>query len=323
MTIYEVLMNKRTVWGFGILAVMALLLAACGGQNAGPSGDAPGAQPEEPAGLAIVIGDIGDDPAEIIEGVQPLADYLASQLGEYGITEGQVRVASTSDEMIRLLNSGEIDIYFDSVYPATLISDATGGQVFLRRWRFGVEKYFGVIFTTKDSGITSLEDLPGHTIAFDQPYSTSGFFLPSVTLLDAGILPVPSLTDIGPDEVGYVFSYDDENTLQWVLSGRVDAGATDDYMFNVAFPEEVRGDLVMLAQTESVPRQVAVARPGIAPELLDAIKQVLIHANESEAGLSALDPFQTTQFDEFPEGIEVAKETMRAMMDQVASIELP
>ena len=44
--------------------------------------------------------------------------------------------------------------------------------------------------------------------------------------------------------LGFVFSYDDENTLQWVLSEFVAAGATDDYHFYVAFPEEVTEKLV-------------------------------------------------------------------------------
>jgi hypothetical protein len=47
----------------------------------------------------IVLGNISNDPAEVIEGAQPGADYLAEQLKDYGIS------------------SGEIDLYFDSTYP--------------------------------------------------------------------------------------------------------------------------------------------------------------------------------------------------------------
>ena len=103
--------------------------------------------------LPIVLGDISDDPAEVIEGTQPLADYLALQLGDYGITEGQVKIPATVEEMSHLVSTGQVDLYFDSIYPATLVSDASGAHPILRRWRFGVEKYHSVIFASKESGI--------------------------------------------------------------------------------------------------------------------------------------------------------------------------
>ncbi|MGC9357753.1 MAG: phosphate/phosphite/phosphonate ABC transporter substrate-binding protein, partial [Anaerolineae bacterium] len=190
----------------------------------------------------------------------------------------------------------------------------------------GVEAYHTVIFASKESGITSLDDLPGHIIALDTPFSTSGFLLPVVHLTEHGLALTgkPSYdAEVAGDEVGFVFTYDDENTLQWVLSGRAAAGATDDYHYEIAFPEEARDRLVTLAETSSVPRQVVVAGKHLDAELLDAIETVLIEAHESETGQAALEPFQTTRFDAFPEGIEAAQETMREMMDTVQEIPLP
>jgi len=274
----------------------------------------------------IVLGDISDDPAEVIEGTQPLADYLASQLTDYGITEGRVKIAATVDEMSYLLSTGQVDLYFDSVYPATLVSDASGAHPILRRWRFGVEEYHSVIFASKESGIESIEDLPGHTISFDSPYSTSGFLLPSVYLLekDLNLVGKRSFNDpVESNDVGFVFSYDDENTLQWVLSGFVAAGVTDDYNFDVAFPEIATDNLVVLARTEAVPRQVVVLRSDIEPKLRDAIIQILITTHESEVGQAILVPFQTSKFDEFPEGIEAAENRMRDMMGEILHLQLP
>jgi phosphonate transport system substrate-binding protein len=275
---------------------------------------------------AIVLGDISDDPAEVIEGTQPLADYLASQLSDYGITEGQVRIASSTDEMAKLLADGEVDLYFDSPYPATLISDQAGAKVILRRWRFGVEEYQSVIFASVASGIEAINDLPGHMVAMDAPYSTSGFLLPSVHLLENGLTLTGKKNygdPVANDEVGFVFSYDDENTLQWVLSGLTDAGVTDDYNFDVAFPDDAKAQLVELARTEYIPRQVVVMRSGLDDDLVQAIVQVLTSMHETEAGAAALEPFQTSKFDEFPEGIEAAAKRMRAMMELIGNISLP
>lgn len=309
---------------FIVTVAMAFMLTSCGGDKEDTTQVEPAAEPAETR--AIVLGDISDDPAEVIEGAQPLADYLADQLSEYGITEGQVRIASSIDEMTALLESGEVDLYFDSTYPATLISDQSGASIILRRWRFGVEEYQSVIFASVASGITSIDQLPGHMVAMDAPYSTSGFVLPSVYLMENGLSLVGKKSAGDPvddGEIGFVYSYDDENTLQWVLSGLTDAGVTDDFHFDVAFPDDARAQLVELARTESAPRQVAVIRSGLDNELIQAIVQVLTKMHETEAGAAALEPFQTSKFDEFPEGIELAVARMREMVKLVQDIQQP
>jgi phosphonate transport system substrate-binding protein len=304
-----------------VMMLLAFVLVSCGGGGAEPTEG-----PEPIEARAIVLGDISDDPAEVIDGTQPLADYLAAQLGDFGITEGDVRVVASTDEMARLLANGEVDLYFDSTYPATLVSDEAGARIILRRWRFGVEEYESVIFASKQSGITSIEQLPGHMVAMDAPYSTSGFLLPSVYLLEHG-LKLTGMKNPGdpvaPDEIGFVFSYDDENTLQWVLSGLTAAGVTDDYQFDVGFPREAVEQFVELARTEKTPRQVAVIRAGLDEDLVAAIIRVLTAMHETEAGQAALEPFQTSRFDEFPEGIESATARMREMMELVQGIQLP
>ena len=308
------------------LTNIALLLAGCISTTS-PE-EIPSTAVVEPtdAPHTIVLGDISDDPAEVIEGFQPFADYIADQLEDYGITVGEVKVARDANEMIRMLATGEVDLYFDSVYPATLVSDASGGQVILRRWRYGVEEYQSVIFTTKTSGITSVAELSGHMVAFDNQYSTSGFVLPAVTLYEEGITLVGKENynaAVAADETGFVFSYDDENTLQWILSGFVDAAATDDYYFGHIFSDEVRANLVELARTDFVPRQVVVVSPEISPLLREEITQILLTAHETEDGQTALEPFQTSKFDRFPEGIERASATMREMVEIINTIPLP
>lgn len=305
---------------------IALILGACG---LAPTQETslPTTAPAEPTleERSIVLGDISDDPAEVIEGTQPFADYLASQLSDFGITSGEVKVVRTMDEMIELLKNGEVDLYFDSIYPATVVSDASGGQVILRRWRYGVEEYQSVIFTTKDSGITTIEDLNGHMLAFDNPFSTSGFVLPAIYLHEHGIDLVGKdnyNAPVAANETGFVFSYDDENTIQWMLSGFVAAAATDDYYYENLFTDEVRANLVELARTDFVPRQVVVVSPQMSSSLLEEVTQILLTADETENGAAALKPFQTSQFDRFPEGIEAASASMREMIEIIDTIPL-
>lgn len=310
-----------------LVGVITALLAGC----ATPPAETPTAEAttepteeseqQEPGGVTLVLGDISDDPANVIEEMQLLADYLAANLADQGVSDVTILVVETPEEMADKLASGEIDLYFDSVYPATVVSDASGAQPFLRRWRDGVEEYHSVLFVRTDSGIESVEDLQGKLIAFDEDTSTSGFVLPYVYLVEQGLTLVEKESpdaEVAPDEVGYVFSEDDDTSLEWVNSGLVEAAATDNVSYEDDIPEDVRATFTILGETESVPRQVAVVRPGLDEDLLAAIIDVLIHMHESEEGQAALEEFDdTARFDEFPEGIEAALARMREMLEVV------
>jgi phosphate/phosphite/phosphonate ABC transporter binding protein len=317
------------------LLVGTLLLAGCATATPTPTEEPtePAATEETPTevateeGLTIVIGDIGDDPTEIIEGAQPLADYLAARLSDHGVTRGEVRVAQTDAEMIDMIKNGEVDLYFDSTYPATLIADASGAEPLVRRWRGGVGEYHTVIFATKSSGITSVDDLKGKMVAFDTNLSTSGYLLPLTYFIEhdftASLKGSPE-EPVADDEIGYVFSGADDNTMQWVLNGLVAAGATDNVRYFNRLEEDVRNQLVVVLETESLPRQVGLVRPDIDPELKAAIKDILLKTDQDEEGKAALDAFDgTTKFDDFPEGIEAAFARIRELIEIVQSVEKP
>jgi phosphonate transport system substrate-binding protein len=296
-----------------VLAITLLILAACGAPTPTP---APTAIPTQVATAAptaaaalksIVLADIGDDPAKRTGEFQPLADYLAAGLKEFGIGEGRVKVAKDFDTMIKWLKEGEVDLYFDSPFPTFILAREAGAQPLLRRWRSGVFEYHSVIFTKADSSINSVEDLKGKMVAYDSPYSTSGFLLPTAYLLEKGLNPVekPSPTaSVAADEVGYVFSFADDNVIQWVISDKAGAGAVAHTNFEKLSPEKKAG-LKVLARTENVPRQVVVVRAGLDPKLVEAIKSLLLKLDSTDQGKAILKKFQTTdKFDEFPGGVD-------------------
>lgn len=276
---------------------------------------------EKPAGQTVfTMGDIGSDPSVIIDGTQPIADYIASKLGKYGITKGQVKVAESADQMTQWLKDGTVDLYFDSVYPAALISDASGAKPFIRRWKGGVEEYHTVIFAAKSSGITKVEQLSGHVIGFDNDLSTSGYVLPLAYLTEAGLTLVEkkSVTDtVDKSEIGYTFSQADQNTIQWVVSGKLAAAATDNVTY-AKLPDDIKSQLLIIAETEALPRQVGIIRPGISDDLKAGLVETLLGADKDDAGKAALKSFQSTsKFDEFPQGIDKALERVHQLQDIV------
>jgi phosphonate transport system substrate-binding protein len=201
-----------------------------------------------------------------------------------------------------------------------VVSQKTGAVPILRRWKYGVSAYHSVFIARKDSGLTSLADLPGRMIAFEESFSTSGYMLPLSYLVEQDMNPVEKAdpeTAVAPDEVGYVFSTADNTTIQWVVSGKVPIGVVDNVTFELLIPEETREGLTILGATEDVPRQMVLLRSGIEPELAEAIQTILIEVDESEEGQAALAAFLTTEFDEFPEGAEAALARMQTLYELV------
>ncbi len=271
-------------------------------------------------GRVLILGDISDEAAETIQGTQPTADYIAARLGDFGIVGAEVKIAPDLETMTQWMANGAVDLYFDSPYPALVISRETGAVPILRRWKYGVSAYHSLFFTRADSGVTSLADLQGKLLAFEEPFSTSGYMLPLSYLLEQGLNPVRKSglgAAVSDDEIGYAFSTADNTTIQWVVSGRVPVGVVDNITYERVIPAETRAELVVLAETEDVPRQLVLVRPGMKEDLQDAIKTILLQMDENEEGQAALETFLTTQFDEFPQGADAALSRMSTLYDLV------
>ncbi len=251
----------------------------------------------------IVIGTISDEPAKKVNNFQPLANYLAAHLADFGIGVGNVKIAPDVETMAQWLKSGAVDLYIDTLYPTMIVAEQSGAQSILCSREDSITGYRTVFFATTTSGLLSITDLKGHMLALEGNFSTVGYMLPMAYLTETGLKPIEKQSvaaTVSPNEVGYVFSSNDMNTIQWVIRNKVTAGVVSSQNFQ-NIPSETRSQLTILAETEIVPRQIIMARPGMQADLLKAIKTKFIEINQTEDGKRALESLgKTTQFDEFP-----------------------
>ncbi len=307
-----IIINIKTKPLTFISLILSLLsVVACSTKNTTTPNEIAKATKPPTAQETIVLGDISDNPQKKIRRFQPLASYLAANLSQ--VDRGKVKIAPNIDIMIEWLKSGEVDLYIDSPYPAMLAINNAGAKPILRRWKKGSAEYLSLIFTMSDRNINSLSDLKGKIIAFDDPFSTTGYMLPLAKLLESGLNPLEKSlpnTSVPDNAVGYVFSYEDENSIEWLLSGKVAAAAMDNQSFD-KLSAEIKEKAIVLAETEKIARNLVMVRGDLPPDQIDAISSILLEMDRTAEGKAVLEKFaQTTKFDQFP-----TKESLNRIQD--------
>jgi phosphonate transport system substrate-binding protein len=297
-------MNNKRHYVFRSLATLTILLTLSPTMT--PAG--------EPAGSKVKTITLGlvsiafQD--EIEKHFRDFILYVARKLSSSADVEGRVVVASTALQLVKLLDENKVDFYMESPYPTYLINRQGAAVMILRRWKGGLAEYRSLIFAKRDSGITRIEDLRGKMIAFEDPGSTSGYFLAKVLLLKKGFnvteKPGPD-AKVAPGEIGYVFESADRTIIDLVFANQVAAGAfsNDDYG---ALDEKTRAAIAILAQSETLPRHLVSTRKNLDPAVRNRLTTILLSMDRDEAGRRILKQTDnTTKFDRLPGGEEMLR----------------
>jgi phosphonate transport system substrate-binding protein len=243
---------------------------------------------------------------EIEEHFRDFVRYVARKLSSAPAIEGRVVVAPTQAGLANLLTEQKVDFYMESPYPTYLINNVYGaGKLLLRRWKGGMAEYHALIFTKKNSETRRLEDLRGKIIAFEDPGSTSGHFLPKFFLSRRGFKLSEKTRiepNVSPGEVGYIFVYSRDKIVDLVLIKSVAAGAfsNDDY---ATLDERKKSDITILAETDRLPRHLLSIRRDLAPVLVNRLEKLLLSMHQDPEGRLILQRTDgTTKFDALPGG---------------------
>ena len=125
------------------------------------------------ANTRLAIGRISSNVSKHWPRLEAMANYLAAELAPYGVTGVDIKMVDTMEEMQELLVAGEVDLLSETAFAAIELTRSGSADMLLREWKSGVSDYHTVIFARRDSGIDSLDDLVGRTIAFEDRGSTS------------------------------------------------------------------------------------------------------------------------------------------------------
>ena len=280
---------KAVNWKQVAIVAGLLLLSAAGAVKFGVTW---GTTEEEPLTFVVIPAEEGSLTEQQFA---PFLEYLTNSIGR----KVELKTVSDYNAVIEALKYGHAEIGRPSTASYVLAKDeGVDIEVFAFAINMGTGKatYESYVVARADRGIT---DLNGKSVAFADPGSTSGYLIPMVYFMEAGI---------EPGEVFFAGSH--SAVIEAVKNGTVDAGTVADKRYRIALKEGVitEGELEILWVSDPIPNVPFVVRGDLDEKLKADIKAAFLEApqgvveaqamNESgyvEAKDSDMDPVREVQ----------------------------
>lgn len=218
-----------------------------------------------------------ENPEKLISNVRPAMNFLEKEMGRkvrYFIT---LNYSATVEAMI----SKKADVSFMSPLPYVLANKYSGVEVILGEIYDGKSYYYSRIFVRKDSSIKKLSDLKGKTIAYVDPISSSGFMYPHDIFTRAGLVNGGLEKPEGGFFRRVYFAGGDQQAINSMVGGFVDAAGVSQYALNLLRPEQ-RDQVVAIAQSARIPSHNVVVRKGLEPEIRRKFIAAMMKMNQPE-----------------------------------------
>ncbi|MDW3216493.1 MAG: phosphate/phosphite/phosphonate ABC transporter substrate-binding protein [Ilumatobacteraceae bacterium] len=253
----------------------------------------------------------------LIETAQPLADLLSAELG-IGV---EALVPTDYAGVIVALQSGQAQVA-GGLGPAQMVqaADVAGADLVLQAVRFGNNQYVTQWFTnnpdefcapdtlveitdeedgtisTYCNGVDAAEgptdgpigtdfipNIAGKTVSFVDQGSTSGYLIPSLGLLEAGVDPL--------DDIESLFAGGHDSSVQAVYDGDAEVGVSFNDARGGLFETvpDVGQKVVVWGWSAPIPNDGFAVAGDVPDDLREAITQAFIDIAATEDGAALLD----------------------------------
>lgn len=241
-----------------------------------------------------------ENPTIIFKKYKPILNIISKEIGAEVIL---VQTTSYS-RMQKAFLDKEIDMGILNAFSYITISDKAELIPLVRRVMNKSGNYQSYIIVRKDGNIKGYSDIKGKILAFQDPYSTSGYLVPKIMLINNGIDPEKDLK-----EVLYIGTHD--SIIYAVLNCTADVGTVASYIFDSADPK-IKDKIEVLEKSESIPLGPMVIRRDLGKGLADKIKITMLGLEKSKEGRIAL---QNAKLRRFEDAKDSDYDTLRKMVD--------
>lgn len=283
-------MRSRSASLLGLAGLgTALLLAGCSSSTADAASGASDAS-DDAAPITFATTPLGDDPGA----ANPIDAFAALVTAETG---REVEIVDVPDytAVVEALRNHHVDIGFMSGFPSALAVN-TGEVDSLVAWP-GNDDPVSTCLVMDDSDLQSVDDITADTVvAFADPASSSGYFMPVAMLHDAGLERDVDYTSM--------FSGGHDMSFMALKEGQIDVACTAAFFPSLAgqgepmFPFD-EGETRSIGVSASMPVAVTVLADqqlddAKRADLLEALPNVFSEDNAEELG-AMLEAMQGTE----------------------------
>ncbi|MBM3267919.1 MAG: phosphate/phosphite/phosphonate ABC transporter substrate-binding protein [Candidatus Sericytochromatia bacterium] len=248
--------------------------------------------------------------AAMVQITEPVVAAMAKAIGMRVVTF----VAADYVGTVEALRGKKVDAAMLSPAAMVMAHRKANAKPILKTRYKGKTSYHAVIFTTTESSIRGIKDLKGRTFAFVDPGSTSGFVIPSLMMLRAGVKPDRDLKHV-------MNAGTHDAVMQAVLHGQAEAGATfqkEKGVWPLADTVKNPADLKRLrvvAYSDPIPDQGIAVNPDLDPALQKKVADFFVRLSDTPEGRKMIAKFY--QVDEF---VPAAETDWKPIEDAFAAI---
>lgn len=284
----------------GIIAVSLISVVAITGTLAGCSGGASASSDSQVKELVFATPPGTDDPSE-----HTIMNDLSAMVGEAsGRTVKNLQPADYLG-VVEAVRNGSVDVAILSQFAAALAYKTESVDPLLV-WGASPEPA-SFCLTKTDSGINTLADVKGRQVAFVDPGSTTGYFMPKSLLAKSG------LTD-GTDYRS-TFAGGHDTAVMAMANGSVDVACTARQLYPTFLEKGVinEQDVKIIAKSDPIPIGISiVVRKDLDEGARQALKDklpALMTANEKLTKIFGLkgEPTKDPEFATYAPLVEVAE----------------
>jgi len=181
-----------------------------------------------------------------------------------------IRVGQSYSAVIEGLAQGLVDVAYLGTVSFLAAQDRGPVELLAIGETEGNYFYYSGLFTRRDSGIRTLDEMRGRTLGLSDPRSSSGFVFPLALLLDQGFQPLEDFSRL-------VLTGSHSNSLSGMAEGRLDicAAPFESYLKavrqGIIDPREIR----ILAKSAPIPNPPLAINGTLPRELKETLREAL------------------------------------------------
>lgn len=203
--------------------------------------------------------------AELKNAFTPLMTAMGNRIGQ----KVTLVIARDYTDLADKMAVGSVDFAAFSPFAYVDAAKKTKMTVFASHCVGGRSSYQGVIIALSRKGYRSIDALAEKTFAFVDPKSASGFLYPRALLIRDGKNP-----DLFFGKT--IFSGSHDKVIQDLIRGKADAGAVYSDALESAESRYGYGMFRVLTKTDPIPYDAYVARNGLDPAIVNAVKRFFL-----------------------------------------------